>query len=81
MCNCYRSASVSSCAVINCNNKTQNGEVSYFLQPKDTSVHKDSIRAAGCQVDILSSKISICSNHFEEKYFDARWKLQNEQYY
>ena len=49
---------MSCCAVINCNNKTKNNrEVSYFRLPKNTSVHKDWIHAAGRPVDNLPSKI------------------------
>ena len=69
-------------AVINCNNKTKNNrEVSYFRQPKDTTLHKDWIHSTGCAVDNLPSKIFICSDHYEKKCFDPSWKLQNEQYY
>ena len=70
------------CAVINCNNKTKNNrEVSYFRLPKDTSVHKDWIHATGRPIDNFSSKILICSDHFEEKCSDPSWKLRNELYY
>ena len=69
-------------AVINCNNKTKNNrEVPYFQLPKDASVHKDWIHATGRPIDNLPSKTLISSDHFEEKYFDTSWKLQNELYY
>ena len=55
--------------------------MSYFRLPKDTSFHKDWIHAAGHPIDNLPSKILICSDHFEEKYFDTSWKLKNELYY
>ena len=55
--------------------------MSYFRLPKDTSIHKDWIHAAGCPVDNLQSKILIYSDDFEEKCFDPSWELQNELYY
>ena len=46
------------CAVISCNNNAKNTRVvSYFQQPKDTSVPKDWIHATGHPVDNLPSKI------------------------
>ena len=69
------------CAVINCSNKKNNREVSYFRLSKDTHIQKDWIHATGRPIDNLSSKILICSDHFEKKCFDPSWKLQNELYY
>ena len=67
------------CAVINSNNKTQNNREAPHLQLlKDTRVHKDWIHATNCQVDKLSSKNFICSDHFPEKCLDRSWELQNE---
>ena len=76
-----QSVAMSWCAVINCNNKKNNRELSYFWLPKDTTVQKDWIHATGRPIDNLPSKILICSDHSEEKCFDPSWKIQNELYY
>ena len=55
--------------------------MSYSRLPKDTNAHKDWILITGRPVDNFPSKIFLCSDHFEEKYFDPSWKLQNEIYY
>ena len=55
--------------------------MSYFRLPKDTSIHKDWIHAIGRPIDNLPSKILIFLDHFEEKYFDPSWKIQNQLYY
>ena len=64
---CSQSATMSLCAVINCNKKNKIiREASYFQLTKITSVHKDWIHATGCQVDNVLSKISACSDHLKK---------------
>ena len=68
------------CAAVYCNNTSRkNKEKSFFLMPKDVNLSK--IWKKAINRTELPNKAYLCSDHFDEKYFDKSWELQNKLYY
>ena len=64
------------CSIVGCNNKqASNSEVIYFNLSKDRQ--KSWLTAISRDKGNLPSNVFVCSNHFEDKYFDKSWDLQN----
>ena len=64
------------CSIVGCNNKqASNSEVIYFNLSKDRQ--KSWLTATSRDKGNLPSNVFVCSNHFEDKYFDKSWDLQN----
>ena len=70
------------CAIVGCKNKqANNSEVTYFTLPKDGQRRKNWLAAISRDKSNLPSNIFVCSDHFEDKYFDKSWDLQNRLFY
>ena len=70
------------CQIVGCNNKQANNkEVTYFNLPKDPQKRKSWLAAISRDKDNLPSNVFLCSDHFESKYFDKSWDLQNRLFY
>ena len=70
------------CSIVRCNNKQENNsEVAYFNLPKDPQRQKKWLATISRDKGNLPSNIFVCSNHFEAKYFDESWDLQNQFFY
>ena len=67
------------CSIVGCNNKqANNNEVTYFNLPKDPQRRKRWFAAITRDAGNLPSTfVFVCSDHFEDKYFDKSWDLQN----
>ena len=69
-------------SIVGCNNRQgNNSEVTYFNLPKDPQRRKDWLAAIGKDKGNLPSNVFLCSDHFEDKYFDKSWGLQNWLFY
>ena len=65
------------CSIVGCKNKqANNSEVTYFTLPKDAQRRKNWLAAISRDKSNLPSNIFVCSDHFEDKYFDKSWDLQ-----
>ena len=70
------------CSIAGCKNKqANNSEVTYFTLPKDPQRQKNWLAAISRDKSNLPSNIFVCSDHFEDKYFDKLWDLQNRLFY
>ena len=61
------------CSIVGCNNKqTNNSEVTYFNLPKDPQRRKSWLATISRNKGNLPSiyHVFVCSDHFEDKYFD-----------
>ena len=69
------------CSIVGCNNKQANNSVTliYINFPKDAYRRKSWLAAISRDKDNLPSifHVFVCSDHFEDKYFDNSWDLQN----
>ena len=66
------------CSIVGCNNKqANNSKVIYFNFSKDTQRRKSWLTAISRDKGNLPSNVLVCSNHFDKKYFDKSWDLQN----
>ena len=66
------------CSIVGCNNKqANNSEVTYFNLPKDPQRRMSWLVEISRDKGNLPSKIFVCSDYFEEKYFDKSLDLQN----
>ena len=66
------------CSIVGCNNtQANNKEVTYFNFPKDPQRRKSWLAATSRHKRNFPSNVFVCSNHFEDKYFDKSWDLQN----
>ena len=64
------------CSIVGSNNKQANiGEVTYFNLPKDPQRKKNWLTEISRDKDNLPSNVFVCSDHFEDKYFDKLWDL------
>ena len=64
-------------AIVGCKNKqANNSEVTYFTLPKDAQRRKNWLAAISRDKSNLPLNIFVCSDHFEDKYFDKSWDLQ-----
>ena len=70
------------CSIVGCKNKqANNNEVTYFTLAKDPQRRKSWLAAISRDKGNLPSNFFICSDHFEDKYFDKSWDLQNRLFY
>ena len=70
------------CSRVGCKNKqANNSEVTYFSLPKDPQRRKSWLAAISRDKSNLPSNVFVCSDHFEDKYFDKSWDLQNRLFY
>ena len=53
----------------------------FSSSPKDTSVARVWIAKLNREKDNLTSKVYICSDHFEDDCFDSSWMLQSSLTY
>ena len=68
------------CSIVGCKNKqANNSKVTYFISqlPKDLQRRKNWLAAISWDKSNLPSNVFVCSDHFEGKYFDKSWDLQN----
>ena len=66
------------CSIVGCKNKQANkSEFTYFSLPKDPQRRKSWLAAISRDKSNLPSNILVSSDHFEDKYFDKTWDLQN----
>ena len=64
------------CSIVGSNNKQANiSEVTYFNLPKDPQRKKNWLTEISRDKDNLPSNVFVCSDHFEDKYFDKLWDL------
>ena len=69
-------------SIIGCDNKqVNNSEVTYFHLTKDPHKRKSCLAAISRDKGNLSSNVLVCPDHFEDKYFDKSWNLQNRLFY
>ena len=62
------------CSIVGYKNKlANNSEVTYFNLPKDPQERKSWLAIISREKGNLPSNVSVCSNHFEDKYFDKSW--------
>ena len=70
------------CSIVGFMNKqANNSEVTYFTSPKDPQRQKSWLAAISRDKSNLPSNVFVCSNHFEDKYFDKSWDLENRLFY
>ena len=70
------------CSIVGCKNKqANNSKVTYFSLPKDPQRRKSWLAAISRDKSNLPSNVFVCSDHFEDKYFDKSWDLQNRLFY
>ena len=70
------------CSIVRCKNKqANNSEVTYFSLSKDPQRRKSWLAAISRDKSNLPSNVFVCSDHFEDKYFDKSWDLQNRLFY
>ena len=70
------------CSRVGCKNKqTNNSEVTYFSLPKDLQRRKNLLAATSRDKSNLPPNVFVCSDHFEDKYFNKSWDLQNRLFY
>ena len=68
------------CSVAQCHNTNKKcPDKSFFAIPKDKD--RKAAWKAALNRTTYPKTIFVCSDHFEEKCFDASWKLQTELYY
>ena len=73
---------MSTCAVLGCsNNQTKNKNKSFFSLPSTPEIKKAWLNAIIFKECNLPHKVVVCSDHFEEQYFDCSWRLQIEIFY
>ena len=66
------------CSIVGCKNKqANNSKVTYFSLPTDPQRRKSWLAA----ISRDKSHVFVCSDHFEDKYFDKSWDLQNRLFY
>ena len=69
------------CPIVGCKNKqANNSEVTYFSLHKDPQKRKSWLVAISRDKSNLPN-VFVCSDHFEEKYFDKSWNLQNRLFH
>ena len=74
----YAQPRMAHCPIVGCNNKQAN----YFNLPKDIQRRKSWLAAiSGDTGNLPSIYVFVCSDHFEDKYFDKSWDLQNWPFY
>ena len=56
-------------------------QVAYFSLPKDPQRRKSWLAAISRDKGNLPSNVFVYSDHFEDKYFDKSWDLQNRLFY
>ena len=69
------------CSIVGCKNKQVNNSEVTLVYLK---IHKDKRVGQLQSVKIksnLPSNAFVCSDHFEDKYFDKSWELQNQLFY
>ena len=70
------------CSIVGCDNiQVNNSEVTYFNLLKDPQRRKSWLAAISRDKGNLPSNDFVCSDHFEDKYFDKSWDLQNRLFY
>ena len=72
------------CSIVGCKNKqANNSKVTYFISqlPKDLQRRKNWLAAISWDKSNLPSNVFVCSDHFEGKYFDKSWDLQNRIFF
>ena len=70
------------CSIVGFKNKQAiNSEVIYFTLPKHPQRLKSWLAAISRDKSNLPSNVFVCSDHFEDKYFDKFWDLQNWLFY
>ena len=70
------------CSIVGCTNKlANNSEVTCFSLPKDPQRQKRWLAAITRDKGSLPSNVFVCSDHFEDKYFNELWDLQNCLFY
>lgn len=68
------------CSVVGCHNESKkNDKVTYHQLPRDKTQRELWIKAINRTS--LPKSVFVCSDHFEEKYFDKSWDLQNSLLY
>ena len=67
------------CSIVGC--KNNNSEVAYFSLRKDPQRQKSWLATISRDKSNLPSNVFGCLDHFEEKYFDKLWDLQNRLLY
>ena len=70
------------CSIVGFKNKQANNiEVTYFTSPKDPQRQKSWLAAISRDKSNLPSNVFVCSDDFEDKYFDKSWDLENRLFY
>ena len=70
------------CSIVGSNNKQADSrEVTYYHLPKDPQRWKSWLTAIHSDKGNLPSNVFVCSKHFEDKYSDKSWDLQNRLFY
>ena len=72
------------CSLIGCNNNhANNSEVTYFNLPKESQRRKSWVSAISRDKGNLPSiyHVFVCSDHFDDKYFDKSSDLQNRLFH
>ena len=70
------------CSIVGCKNKqANNSEVTYFSLPEDLQRRKSWLAAISRDGSNLPSNVFVCFDHFEDRYFDKSWDLQNWLFY
>ena len=73
---------MANCSIVGCKDKQANSsEVTYFSLPKDLQRQISWLEAISRDKSSLLSNTFVCSDHFEDKYFDKSWDLQNWLFY
>ena len=67
------------CSIVGFKNKQAiNSEVIYFTLPKHPQRLKSWLAAISRDKSNLPSNVFVCSDHFEDKYFDKSWDLHTK---
>ena len=73
---------MANCSIVGCKDKQANSsEVTYFSLPKDLQRQISWLAAISRDKSSLLSNIFVCLDHFEDRYFDKSWDLQNRLFY
>ena len=63
------------------NNKKKNKDKTFFTLSRDAALAKVWIAKLNREKDNLPKNVWICSDHFENDYFDSSWMLQSSLTY
>ena len=67
-----------SCSAVYChNNEKKNKDKTFLTLPRDATLAKTWIAKLNREKDNLPKNVWICSDHFEDDFFDSSWMLQS----